>query len=48
MRVEEFISITVSSRKTDKQRRIHELIEKLDPYDTLIVAELTRLGRSTS
>ena len=29
LRVDEFIAITVSSRKTSKQRRIDELLEKL-------------------
>jgi DNA invertase Pin-like site-specific DNA recombinase len=46
--VDEFIQITVSSRKTSKQRRIDELLEKLADSDTLIVTELSRLGRSTS
>lgn len=48
LRVDEFIAITVSSRKTSKQRRIDELVEKLADSDTLIVTELSRLGRSTS
>jgi len=48
MRVDEFIAITVSSRKTSKQRRIDELLELLADSDTLIVTELSRLGRSTS
>lgn len=48
LRVDEFIAITVSSRKTSKQRRIDELLEKLADSDTLIVTELSRLGRSTS
>ncbi len=46
--VDEFIEIAVSSRKTSKQRRIDELLEKLNDSDTLIVTELSRLGRSTS
>lgn len=46
--VDEFIEITVSSRKTSKQRRIDELLQKLADSDTLIVTELSRLGRSTS
>ena len=32
----------------NKQRRIDELLEKLADFDTLIVTELSRLGRSTS
>ncbi len=46
--VDEFVEISVSSRKTSKQRRIDELLEKLANSDTLIVTELSRLGRSTS
>jgi len=48
MNVDEFIEITISSRKTAKQRRIDELMEKLASSDTLIVTELSRLGRSTA
>lgn len=48
LRVDDFIAITVSSRKTSKQRRIDELLELLADSDTLIVTELSRLGRSTS
>jgi len=48
MRVDDFLSITISSRKTSKQRRIDELLERLVDSDTLIVTELSRLGRSTS
>jgi DNA invertase Pin-like site-specific DNA recombinase len=38
--------ITISSRKTRKQRRIEEVLEMLADFDTLIVTELSRLGRS--
>ncbi|MCP5096216.1 MAG: recombinase family protein [Chloroflexi bacterium] len=48
LKVNEFVQITISSRKTNKQRRIDELLEKLVNSDTLIVTELSRLGRSTS
>lgn len=48
LQIDEFVAITVSSRKTSKQRRIDELLEKLHALDTLIVTELSRLGRSTS
>jgi DNA invertase Pin-like site-specific DNA recombinase len=44
--INEFIEIEVSSRKTKKERRIEELMQKLEPGDTLIVAELSRLGRN--
>jgi DNA invertase Pin-like site-specific DNA recombinase len=48
LKVDEFVEIAISSRKTSKQRRIDELLEKLVDSDTLIVTELSRLGRSTS
>jgi len=44
--VDDFISIEISSRKTMKERRIEELLERLGSGDTLIVSELSRLGRS--
>ncbi len=47
MRIDEFIELTASSRRNSRQRRLDELQEKLDPNDTLIVTELSRLGRST-
>lgn len=45
--VDEFIEVTVSSRMDSRQRRIEELRERLAPGDTLLVTELSRLGRST-
>ena len=45
--IDEFIEITISSRKNSRQRRIEELTHKLKPSDTLMVTELSRLGRST-
>jgi DNA invertase Pin-like site-specific DNA recombinase len=48
LHVDEFIEVAVSSRQSTKQRRIDELLEKLlNGSDTLIVTELSRLGRST-
>lgn len=47
IKVDEFISLTISSRKDSKQRRLDELLDKLEAGDTLIVTELSRLGRST-
>ncbi|WP_319524601.1 recombinase family protein [uncultured Desulfosarcina sp.] len=44
--VDEWIEIEMSSRKTTKQRRIDELMERLQKGDTLIVSELSRLARS--
>lgn len=46
--VDEYLELTISSRKTSKQRRIDELTQKLEETDTLIVTELSRLGRSTA
>lgn len=48
LKVDEFVEITISSRKTSKQRRIDEVLELLGDSDTLIVTELSRLGRSTA
>lgn len=48
LKIDSFIEITVSSRKTSKQRRIDELMLTLDDADTLVVTELSRLGRSTA
>ena len=45
--IDEFIEITISSRQNSRKRRIEELREKLESGDTLIVTELSRLGRST-
>ena len=47
-KIHNFIEITISSRNTSKQRRIDELLQTLDDADTLIVTELSRLGRSTA
>ena len=44
--VNEWIEIEMSSRKSTKQRRIEELMERLQKGDTLIVSELSRLARS--
>ena len=45
--IDDFIEISISSRKTRQARRIDELLQNLYPGDTLIVTELSRLGRST-
>jgi DNA invertase Pin-like site-specific DNA recombinase len=47
LQIDDFISISVSSRKSRRERRIDELLERLKGNDTLIVTELSRLGRST-
>ena len=46
MTIDDFISIEISSRRTLKERRIEELLDRLESGDTLIVSELSRLGRS--
>jgi len=48
MQIDDYIELTISSRKSQKQRRIDELMSRLNPSDTLIVTELSRLGRSTA
>jgi DNA invertase Pin-like site-specific DNA recombinase len=48
LKVDEFVEITMSSRKTSKQRRIEEVLHMLAVSDTLVVTELSRLGRSTA
>lgn len=44
--VNEFIHAEASSRKDTKDRKIDELLTKLTKGDTLLVAELSRLGRN--
>src|SRR5436853_6109747 len=44
--IDEFIALEISSRKNQKERRIDELLARLTQDDTLIVAELSRLGRN--
>lgn len=48
LEVDDFIQMTISSRKTTKERRIDEMLSVLNGADTLIVTELSRLGRSTA
>jgi len=48
LKIDEVIEIQMSSRKGRVQRRIEELMEKLQENDILIVTEISRLGRSTS
>jgi DNA invertase Pin-like site-specific DNA recombinase len=47
LHIDDFIEISISSRKSRRDRRLDELAEKLEAGDTLIVTELSRLGRST-
>lgn len=46
MSIDEWIALEVSTRKSARQRKIAELLEKLLPSDVVIVSELSRLGRS--
>ena len=48
LHIDNWVEIEISSRKTKKERRIDELLSILKTGDTLIVSELSRLGRSTS
>jgi DNA invertase Pin-like site-specific DNA recombinase len=48
LKVDDFLELEISSRRTLKERRIEELLSRLQSGDTLIVSELSRLGRSTS
>ena len=48
LHIDDFIEITISTRKTKKQRRIDEVMERIENYDILIATELSRLGRSTA
>jgi DNA invertase Pin-like site-specific DNA recombinase len=46
MKVDSWIKINASSKRTTTERRIDELLEKVKQGDTIIVAELSRLARS--
>ena len=46
MEVDEFIEVQASSRRSVAVRQIDVLLDVLEPGDTLIVSELSRLGRS--
>jgi DNA invertase Pin-like site-specific DNA recombinase len=48
LEIDDFIQMTISSRKSSKDRRIDEMLSILNDADTLIVTELSRLGRSTA
>lgn len=48
LKIDSEIAITISSRKSKEQRKIPELVEGLEQGDTLIVSELSRLGRKTA
>lgn len=46
MSIDEWITLEVSTRKSIRQRKIVELLDKLQQNDVVIVSELSRLGRS--
>ena len=46
LKVDDFINVEISSRKSTKERRIDELLSNLGDGDILLVAELSRLGRN--
>jgi len=48
LQINDFIEMSISSRKTSKERRIDEMLAALNDADNLIVTELSRLGRSTA
>ncbi len=48
MVIDEIIQLQISSRKNSKERRIEELMKKLNKGDTVVVTEISRLGRSTA
>ncbi len=46
IKINEFIEITISSRRSPEERGIDDLLSRLGSEDCLIVSELSRLGRS--
>lgn len=44
--IDDWLEISMSSRKSAKARRLDELLEVCEPGDRIIVSELSRLGRS--
>jgi len=46
IKIDHFIHITISSRKSTKERKIDQLLDELEIGDMLIVSELSRMGRS--
>ena len=46
IKIDEFIELKISAKRTTKDRRVDELLERLNKGDRLIVSEISRLGRS--
>ncbi len=47
LNIDDFIALQISSQRNTTERRLDELLQRLSAGDTLIVTELSRLGRST-
>ena len=45
-KIDDFMELRVSSRRSPKERQLDVLLTRLEPGDTLIVSELSRMGRS--
>lgn len=43
----EWLEVTMSTRKSERDRRLNELFDRIKSSDTVIVSEMSRLGRST-
>jgi len=46
MHIDDFIQVEISSRRSTLERRIDELVSRLNNGDVLLAAELSRLGRN--
>jgi DNA invertase Pin-like site-specific DNA recombinase len=46
MKIDEFLELQASSRHSATTRKVDLLLARLAPGDTLLVSELSRLGRS--
>ena len=46
LKISEFMEVNVPSRRSPKERPIDLLLSKLETGDTLVVSELSRMGRS--
>jgi DNA invertase Pin-like site-specific DNA recombinase len=44
--IDEFMELQVSSRRSPRERQLDVLLAQLEPGDTLVVSELSRMGRS--
>jgi DNA invertase Pin-like site-specific DNA recombinase len=46
LEIQEFMELSVSAKRSPKERKLDVLLARLNPQDTLIVSELSRMGRS--